>query len=291
MGEVGLGRRVVDPQLLRRPVQQRDHVGRIGHPVAILHPLAVLRHPADGPQRRLADQRRRTGRPLLFAAAQGGGGQGERRKPFAARAVLGLGLRRRAAIDRTRAFAVVRPNQRRQTDAHAAHGPAGNGHQAHPFEEPPPRHLLIAVKIDWPHCRHPFSVAAPRGPCPLLIVSQGKPASQEFLAFVIQNRRRTGRGKPRHFARSRKFTGGIQPQSPAIVALPGGGRQVVPHLFGGTAILAAARRASRPMRRQRSRSRFVEMGRKLFPQLTFCKTTSRIAAFSVQVGGCPGIAH
>ena len=203
MGEIGLGRRVVDPQLLRRPVQQRDHVGRIGHPVAILHPLAVLRHPADGSQQRLADQRRRTGGPLLFGAAQGGDGERKGPKGFPARAVLRLGLRRRAAIDRTGAFAVVAPNQRRQTDAHAAHGSAGNGHQPHPFEKPPPRQVLIAVQIDWPHCRRPFSVADAH---PFVIVSHAKPASQEFSALLCEHIDRNGQGSPRHLARSRKFS-------------------------------------------------------------------------------------
>ena len=80
VGKIGLDRPIVDPQLLGQPRQQRDHVGRIGHPIAILHPSVVSGDPTRRAERRLAHKRRRSGRALLFAPPQRRGGQRQRGK-------------------------------------------------------------------------------------------------------------------------------------------------------------------------------------------------------------------
>ena len=138
MAEIDLDRPIVDAQLLGRPAQERDHVGRIGHPVAVLHPLAVAGGPAGRAQGGLAHQRRRAGRPLLLAPPQRSGRQRQRRERFAAGLMMRLGRRRRAAIDRARvAFVAQRqPDQVRRAD-HAA----GRDGQAQPLEELPPKLL------------------------------------------------------------------------------------------------------------------------------------------------------
>ena len=160
MGEVGLDRPIVDPQLLGRPVQQRHHVGRIGHPVAVLDPLAVLGDPAGGAQADLAHQGRRAGGPLLLAPPQRRGRQRQRRKRLAARLVLGLGRRRRAAVDGA-GVAFFGPSKRRQANAA---GPADGRRKPKPLDKLPPRETavarcLAAIALD------PF--------IPLFIVSKG----------------------------------------------------------------------------------------------------------------------
>ena len=158
MGEIDLDRPIVDPQLVGGPGQQRHHVGRIGHPVAVLDPLAVLGDPAGGAQGRLADQGRRAGRPLLLAAPQRRGRQRQRRERFAARLVLRLGRRRRAAIDRP-GVAFVGPGRAwagRGRRIAAAHG----RRQPKPLKKLPPRESVPTRSVDRLHgwspsrCRH-----------------------------------------------------------------------------------------------------------------------------------------
>ena len=139
MGEVDVDRPVVDSQFLGRPLQQRDHVGRVGRPVAVLHPLAVLGDPAGVAQGRLADQRGRSGRAFLLAPPQSRRRQRQGRRRLAARLVLRLGRRRRTAVDRA-AIAFVGPRQSRQ--AKAAGSPAYRRRKPKPFNKSPPRKFV-----------------------------------------------------------------------------------------------------------------------------------------------------
>ena len=190
MGEIDFDRPIVDPQLAGGPGEQRHHVGRIGHPIAVGNPLAVLGDPAGRAQRRPCRPRpadwagvsSRCGAAAWRAAATAE----TTRRRFDVAAWPAAAGRNRSAPCRLR-----RP-KRAWAGPARFDAAADGGHQPQPFEKLPPRNIAATLAGSRPS--HGLSPSAFRSRAAVADCARDAPNGGEPTArtpFIVRHSHRT----------------------------------------------------------------------------------------------------